>query len=121
MGVFDEVTCKFKLPWPEVQDAIWQSKQTPVQYLDHYEIREDGTLWHEAYDLRVEETDEAPLGVWMYRDNPRWVLEPFTGELEIHEYREHSDRPGGWWYSVRFWFRAGKVADAVFRKCGRDQ
>ena len=110
MGLFDEVRCKYPLPWPEVQDAIWQSKDTPVQFLDFYVIREDGTLWHEAWDRRVVEDPATPLGCFLYRDNPRWEQVLVNGEIEIHECTDTA------WYSVRFWFRGGKVADMITTK-----
>ena len=107
MGVFDNVTCHYPLP-PEIPEGRdWQSKDTPAQYLDHYEIRQDGTLWHQAYDHRVETKPDGFLNVQLYRDNHRWEREQFTGELEIHDCDEQN------WYSVQFWFRDGEVRDMV--------
>ena len=82
----------------------WQSKDTPAQFLDLYEIREDGTLWHEEYDERFEETPEAPLGFYIHRENKRWISVPITGEIEIHTIQR----------SIQFWFRNGRVKDVVF-------
>ena len=114
MGMFDEVICHYPLPWPEVQDAIWQSKNTPAQYLDRYEIRSDGTLWHEAYTSRWEEDASSPLGFRLYRDDVHWVqVSDVGGELEIHTFVEHADHPGGQWYRVLFWFRNGTVKDMI--------
>jgi len=110
MGMFDEVRCAYPLPWPEVQDSVWQSKYTPAQFLDQYEIRADGTLWHEAYTQRVEESDDAPAGFWIHRENAKWEQVAFTGELEMHELTDD------YWYSVRWWFVDGKVKDRVCRK-----
>ena len=45
MGIFDFVTCKYGLPIAAAQDLDFQSKDTPSQAMDHYEIREDGSLW----------------------------------------------------------------------------
>ena len=109
MGLFDDVRVKYQLPWPEVQDNMWQSKDTPAQYLDLYEIREDGTLWHQAYDERLEENSKYPIG----RDNKRWEQVKFTGELEIHEIIQ-SKASVGMYYSCRFWFRSGVVHDVTF-------
>ena len=83
MGMFDDVRCLYPTPWPDAKDAKWQSKSTPNQQLSLYEIREDGTLWHEEYDTRFEENPEAPLGLYAHRENPRWVSVPITGEIEI--------------------------------------
>jgi hypothetical protein len=107
MGVFDYVTCRYELPPEFPRDLEWQSKSTPAQYLDHYEIREDGSLWHETYVHRVETQSDGYFNVQMYRDNPEWKREDFTGELEIHS---SDDRH---WYTVQFWFRDGVVKDFV--------
>ena len=109
MGMFDKVRCFYPLPWPEVQDTTWRSKDTPAQYLDSYEIREDGTLWHEVYTARWEKDHTAPLGFNLYRDDVHWAqVSDFCGELGIL----HSVQSGGW-YRVRFWFRDGKVCDMI--------
>jgi len=114
MGMFDNVHCHYPLPWPEVQDATWQSKDTPAQYLDEYEIREDGTLWHEAYTSRWEKDDSAPLGFYLYRDDVHWAqVSDVSGELEIHHLAENTSSPGGRMYSIRFWFWGGKVKDMI--------
>jgi hypothetical protein len=115
MGMFDEVRIKYPLPWPEVQDALWQSKDTPEQSLDLFEIREDGTLWHEQYAARVEETDESPLGFYIHRDNPQWRRIGFNGSIEVHHGIEHEDG-GLTWYSATFWFKDSTVADTIFKK-----
>lgn len=113
MGMFDRVRCRYPLPWFEVQEVVWQSKDTPAQFLDQYEIREDGTLWHEAYTLRVEETEESMLGFYLHRDDEHWVpVSDFCGELEIHHTRNMRTSPRIE-YSVRFWFRDGKVKDII--------
>ena len=114
MGMYDEVICHYPLPWPEVQNQIWQSKNTPAQYLERYEIRADGTLWHEAYIKRFKKDASSPLGFRLYRDDVHWAqVSDFCGELEIHTSVEHADHPGGQWYSVRFWFRNGTVKDMI--------
>lgn len=113
MGMFDNVTMNYPVPELPDHEWEWQSKDTPAQYLDHYEIREDGTLWHHAYDARVEDNDDdAPLGFLMYRDNERWERVLFDGELEIH------DVQGDTFYSLRCWFRGGVVRDMIVTKGG---
>jgi hypothetical protein len=72
MGMFDYLTCKSPLPLPEYQESAFQTKDTPAQYLDKYEIREDGTLWHQE--------DRSEYGV-----NTRWVpVSKFTGEIRFY-------------------------------------
>lgn len=115
MGMFDDVRIRYSLPWPEVQDVKWQSKDTPC-CLDNYEIRKDGTLWHETYESRWEEDESSPLGMVMHRDNRQWEQVLWKGELEVHEFIRHDDTPGGWAYSVRFWFRDGVVKDVIYKK-----
>ncbi len=105
MGMYDKVKCLYPTPWPDSKEVEYQTKDTEAQYLDDYEIREDGTLWHEDYDLE-EHSDPKAVG-WgcMTRVNQRWVQEvDFTGQLEIY----------GGDYTILFWFRNGKVKDAVF-------
>ena len=116
MGMFDEVVCRYPLPWPEVQDATWQSKGTPAQYLDQYEIRADGSLWHLAYTQRFEDLPNDSIGFRIHHDDQHWVHEAaFCGELEVHHWVEPT------MYSARFWFRDGRVRDAVFRKTPDDE
>jgi len=107
MGMFDYVTCRYPLPPEFPEDLDWQSKDTPAPSLDHYEIREDGSLWHEHYHHRVETTNDDPIGIRMFRDNPEWRPERLTGELEIHSCDDRH------WYAVQFWFRDGVVRDCV--------
>ena len=51
MGMFDELKCKYPLPIDGLSERIFQTKDTDSQFLDCYEIREDGTFWHEEYDI----------------------------------------------------------------------
>lgn len=107
MGVFDYVTCHYDVPGVEnISKIEFQSKDTDAQYLNQYEIRADGTLWHHAHDIRVEVTDKAPLGAWFHRINERWEQVMFTGEIEIYS----GD------YDIQFWFRDGVVKDYVLTK-----
>lgn len=65
MGMFDDIVCKYPLPVPGANALRYQTKDTPMQYLDLYEIREDGTIWHEEYDTE----DQSELGKWL-KENP---------------------------------------------------
>src|SRR4051812_40449918 len=103
MGMFDNLKCKYLLPLPQYQELDFQTKDTPEQYLDQYEIREDGTLWHEAYDFE----DQSEAGKWkkehpgeelpeslanilsfagcMTRINKHWEqVKYFTGEIQFY-------------------------------------
>ncbi len=112
MGMSDEVKIRYQLPWPEVQGKTWQSHDTPVQGLDQYEIREDGTLWYEACDMRFEDAPQTVLGVKVHRDNLRWEQKIWQGQIECHTGLEEPEPS----YSVRFWFRDGVVADMICEK-----
>ena len=118
MGMFDTLEIKYALPWPEVQDSTeWQSKDTPTQNLDNYELREDGTLWHEAYDERwVEDPSDQLSGGYTRKDNKRWEQIELDGEVIDGDHAVD-----GTWYTVRFWFRHDVVADAVFQRSELDK
>ena len=109
MGMFDDIRCQYPLPLAGASERLFQTKDLYCD-LDYYEIREDGTLWREEYDTRIEETDAAPLGYWIHHENKRFVQDKFTGELEIHDC---DDQPGGKWYSFKLTFVDGVVKDVV--------
>lgn len=111
MSVFDNVKCHYQTPWPEAAGLYWQTRDTDAQFLDIYEIRDDGTLWYQAYDSQTVVDADAPCGFVLKKSNYRWERVPWEGELEIHSGPDH---PG--WYSVRFWFRDGKIKDAIYHK-----
>ena len=56
--MFDDINCSYPLPG-KVRPRSFQTKDTPAQYLDLYEIREDGTLWHEDYDIEDQSDPDA--------------------------------------------------------------
>ncbi len=109
MGMFDNLRCKYPLPVDGANALEYQTKDTPAQYLELYEIREDGTLWHELYDTEDHSErgkwiaanpnkpeEDAPQGIsallgCMARVNQRWEQLPdFTGEVCFHDYDERS-------------------------------
>lgn len=96
MGVYDQLRCKYPLPRPGANDLDYQTKDTPAQFIDNYEIREDGSLWHEAYDVedRSDPNSEglAALFGCMARVNPRWERVDITGEIVFYT----DDEPGVW-------------------------
>lgn len=57
MGMFDNITCEYPLPLPdnqgELQGKDWRKNQFQTKdfecLMDEYCIREDGTLWQQAY------------------------------------------------------------------------
>jgi hypothetical protein len=84
MGVFDYLKCTYPLPGDPPKDAQYQTKDTDAQYLDNYEIRQDGGLWHEAYESKFTDNGKegmAALVGCMSRENVRWERKIFTGEI----------------------------------------
>jgi len=74
MGMFDYITYK---------GNQYQSKDTPVQVLDNYELREDGTLWYENYDGEWIEND-GHFG-YLKKNNIRWEhCKDFTGIISFY-------------------------------------
>ena len=90
MGMFDNLICKYKLPIDKkLTEEVFQTKDTPTQWLDLYEIREDGTLWHENYDTE-DQSDPNAEGIkkfigCMTKVNKRWEpVEDFLGEIRFY-------------------------------------
>ena len=71
--MFDDLRVLY--PLPIAQNGDYQTKSTCAQFCDLYELREDGTLWHEAYDG----------GLGERRINVRWEHEKWTGPLVFYD------------------------------------
>ncbi len=88
MGMFDELQSKYPLPGVKA-DTLFQTKSLDCR-MDLYEIREDGTLWREEYDV-VDRSNPYSQG-WerifgcMSRQNKRWVKSGITGEVYFYHY-----------------------------------
>jgi len=102
--MFDDIKCKYPLPMAGANELDYQTKDTDHQFCDQYEIREDGTLWHEDYDVE----DHSELAKWkaanpgkepseemktslldafcgcMTRVNTRWEQVNITGEIRFY-------------------------------------
>lgn len=111
MGLYDTVTCKYKLPEEDAQELSYQSKDTPEQYLRHYEITEDGRLMLLKHDEDWQENEDAPLGFECHQSNPRWVDCNFCGAIEIYTSAAIQAGYRIRWVSWLFWFKDGKVVD----------
>lgn len=90
MGMFDYLKCKYPLPGVGDNDLQYQTKDTPAQMIDHYEIRADGSLWHLNYDIE-DRSDPNAQGIArlfgiLGRVNERWEPVPFTGEIRFYCY-----------------------------------
>ena len=94
MGMYDSIFCRYPLPGLGVVDVEFQTKDTPSQFLDTYEIRADGTLWRQDYDT-VDRSDPSATGLGrlcgsMARENLRWVRDHLTGTIGF--YGDHQGR-----------------------------
>lgn len=120
MGLFDYVHCKYPLPVEGANALEFQSKDTDAQYMEHYEIREDGTLWHEEYDTVDRSDPNAPKGSlesicgMASRENKRWVpCADFTGEVCFYtSWREHNDPEyTAGWIEFSAYFKSGALKE----------
>lgn len=88
MGMFDYLRCDYPLPVEGAKEYEYQTKDTPAQWLDRYEIRADGTLWHEDYEIEDRSDPDAKglsrLFACATRVNERWVPETLTGEIVFY-------------------------------------
>ena len=87
MGMFDEVRCHYPLPVAGANALEYQTKFSDFPNLDQYEIREDGTLWVEEYDIE-DRSDPNADGLMRIvgcatRVNKRSVPFDHTGQMEF--------------------------------------
>lgn len=108
MGMFDHIRCKYPLPVRGANDLSYQTKDTPAQALDHYVIRADGTLWHQAYDVE-DRSDPTAVGMRRLigsaiRVRKRWRRERLSGEIIFY-----ADLPPKGWLEFRARFADGEL------------
>ena len=113
MGLFDYVRCKYPLPVEGAKALEFQTKDTPAQYMENYEIREDGTLWHEEYDT-VDKSDPNAKGLMRIRGmatriNHRWIQDDYTGEICF--YAPWQDNPHSGWIEFSSYFVKGQLRE----------
>lgn len=113
MGMFDYIRCKYPLPVEGTQDLQYQTKDTDSQYMDEYEIREDGTLWFLSKERECVDDDDAPLGFWIKTLSEEWKQEPITGEIVFYTHWGPDRTPntgfGQWWIEYSAYFVNGKL------------
>lgn len=112
MGLYDDIRCKYPLPVDGANDLAYQTKDTPAQWCDSYEIREDGTLWHREYDTEDRSDPNAEglmrLAGCATRVNERWTQVPdFVGEVRFYTCNGNN---GIEWIEWSAYFVDGKVA-----------
>ena len=107
MGMFDYLKCHYPLPIEGLNDLQFQTKHTNAQFMDNYEIREDGSWWHEEYNIE-DHSDPTKDGFGrlygcMTKVNKRWVQEIITGEIRF--YTVHNNK----WLDFSAYFVEGKL------------
>ena len=116
MGLFDSIRCQLPLPEIGLTDQVFQTKDTPAQWTDTYELRADGTLWHRAYDTE-DRSDPTKTGLARLRGmatpvNIRWEPCPdFIGEIRFYGEADPAARKG--WIEFSAYLVEGKLAHPV--------
>lgn len=78
MGMFDEIRSEMPLPGGLFDSTeIFQTKDTPNQFLDMFKIDADGYLWVDNYDI----VDDSVVSKWK-RDNPDLPVPDTFGTLD---------------------------------------
>jgi len=100
MGMFDYLRCHYPLPVEGANALEFQTKDTDAQYMDKYEIREDGMLWHADYDTEDRSDQNAEGFARLFglatRVNERWAFEPMTGEIVFYTSKTGNYKDGSW-------------------------
>ncbi len=110
MGLYDYLKCEYPLPVELKKDVWCQSKDTPAQWMDTYEIRSDGTIWHQDYDL-IDRGDPKEEGLKRLRgclhpENKRWVQLKITGEITFG-----GETQDGRWVTFSTYFVKGELKE----------
>lgn len=108
MGMFDNILYKGRK---------FQTRDTPSQLLDTYEIRDDGTLWHQNYDVNWVEDSNALLGGYLNHFNKRWEqVVDFKGEIVFYDYDTRIRK----WDEYSAYFVNGKMENFQIIHEGKD-
>lgn len=117
MGMYDDVRCSYALPVKGFKGRTFQTKSFQDPFLDLYEIRQDGTLWREHYDIEDRSDPKAEglmaLAGSMTRINQRWEPEPFTGSLRFYTFHDEKTNEG--WIEFNALFQGGKLLKLTLR------
>ena len=113
--MFDNIRCIYPLSIPGANDLDYQTKDTDSQFLDNYEIRADGTFWHQEYNIE-DKSDPSAVGIarafgCLSHVNERWVqIADLTGTIDFYtilgDYNEE-------WIEWRATFVDGKLHKPV--------
>ena len=109
MGMFDYLEI-VDYPLPDnIKRKSYQTKDLQCA-LDLYQIRADGSLWREDYDIE-DHSDPNAEGIYkifgmMTRVNKHWVRESFSGEIVFYDLSEDLDPH---WVEFKAFLYGGKV------------
>lgn len=108
--MFDKIKCKYPLPVKGANKFLYQTKDTEAQFFNLYEIRKDGTLWHEAYDIEDKSNPNAKgimkLVGCMTKVNKKWEQVEKTGEIKFYR---TIDKNHDKWLEFSAYFVKGKL------------
>lgn len=101
MGMFDYI---------RFDGQEYQTKDTPNQLLDYYEIR-GMFLYEETYDAKWIDEKEHLFGGYMEKYNEKWEkCENFTGEIRFYR---HLDKEYKIWEEFSAYFIKGELKKLV--------
>ena len=123
MGMFDYLRCEYKLPVKDSNSILFQTKDTPNQFMDEYLIDENGDLYEEEYDIedRSDKT-KGPFGAMlgcMTRVNIRKVKSDYTGEIRFYGFKDDINHKG--WIEYSAYFESGKIKNLNLMENRDDQ
>lgn len=99
MGMYDQVKCLYPLSVEGANERDYQTKDLNC-FLDNYEIREDGRLWHQEYEVEDHSDPNAEgwrrLSGMMTRVEKRWEPCAYTGEIRFYDSIEKTHPYRGW-------------------------
>ncbi len=86
MGMFDYIKCEYLEFYKDIE---FQTKSTPMQFLDLYVISKDGYLYHEKYDIE-DKSDPNAEGMRRFygrctRTNKQLEKINYTGEIVFYD------------------------------------
>ena len=117
MGMYDDIVCKYPLPLPEDTKGFhacgFQTKDFD-NALDHYEIREDGTLW--LRESEREYTEGNPNGKTFFEKfgmvketKVWWTHVKKTTTIRMYDYNNYNDGPYDYWVEFEIVFIDGVI------------
>lgn len=126
MSAFDYMTVHCELPIAHLRGFKFQTKDTPALFSNDYEIREDGTLWEQLYEIEDHSDPNAEgldaLAGILTRVNHRWEMcRHVDGELSFYHYitpkkygGEHQKAKGDYiWVEFVAEFKAGRLVRPI--------